>query len=562
MQKKFLYLSIACSLSLGAALALVCVTSLNPFELARLFYILILAGFSSLLVFLFRRFKADYFSPGSFNSEAVADPFTDFDINSITLGELARKSINALSANSIEIQVSHFNDDGQLFAYYYARDCMPVLSAYKETVHFKLNSEFDAALIVRFDDVSVSNTSLIHQFAVKFSYILSELVFSAAQSRFVDLAKQSLKAKTGFLANLSHEVRAPLGVILNATELVLDGLCGEINDNQKKFLSLSKKSSDHLLDLINDVLDFAKIEAGKITPQPKQVSVSDTLRDVLNMMRLLAESKNIEVSSREADLTAMVDKKHFRQILINLATNAVKYTREGGEVEVWAEMVGSDYLRINVKDNGVGISEEQKHKVFKPFERLEEEYSKQQGGVGIGLSLAKKLAEMNAGTLDFESVEGQGTTFFLIVPAASQDLLADSADSSSEKVKAHGETIIIVDTDLEQAEIVATYLRDLEYHVACFVSLDDARQNIQGCNLIIIDNHIFDEQVKSISEFSGRAEIDTELPVILLSSRAFVFDLERYLKLGVERCLPKPAPLKELAALCREILERHETGNI
>jgi signal transduction histidine kinase len=177
--------------------------------------------------------------------------------------------------------------------------------------------------------------------------------------------------------------------------------------------------------LIGDVLDYARIEAGKLAPKKKNISVGEILKDVTNIVRFQADQKHIDVSYIESTevLAVSVDRKHFRQVLINLLTNAVKYTPDGGKIEVWAERAPSQLIRINVKDSGVGIDPSQRDKVFAPFERLNHSYSRQQAGVGLGLSLAKRLAEINGGSLDFESKLGTGSRFWVLLKSAEVDAL-------------------------------------------------------------------------------------------------------------------------------------------
>lgn len=497
--------------------------------------------------------------------ENIRDSFVEEAIlDQAELPIYSRTWLEKLGYSQLAIVIADKSGENQCYAFYLRKSGYQILGAnnnFQEKINF--GHKFDGVFEVSISESIPRVSYQFRLFCLQLARRLWLKNFGSESAKLSKLAERDFQAKAGFLANLSHEIRAPLGVILNATELVLDGLCGEINENQKKFLGLSKKSSDHLLDLIGDVLDYAKIEAGKIAPQPKDLSLEDLLKDILNITRLLAESKKIEIVSRDSSEVCFVnaDKKHLRQILINLATNAVKYTQDHGRIEIWAERVEHKNIKISVKDSGVGISQSERHKVFKPFERLDDEYSKQQGGVGIGLSLAKKLAELNNGELDFISESGSGSTFFLLVPESDAAMLSSAASTEMQQhLSTSVATILLLESDPDQLDIISTYLINLGYSVSSFVKFENAQEAIlrDKFSVLIFDNESFDQNVSNRQQYAELFHSQNEVPLILLSSRAFVFDLERYLKLGVERCLPKPAPLKELANLIDEIVARKQ----
>ena len=249
---------------------------------------------------------------------------------------------------------------------------------------------------------------------------------SLVNSRFTEevlrmrrLGDETMQAKTGFLANLSHELRGPLGIILNGVELAMEGLCGEVSDPLKEMLRMIKDSGDHLLDLVNDVLDYAKVEAGKVTATPVDLPVRGLLEDLCAVVRTQAMAKGHELTLESVDsgLGVAVDKRHVRQMLINFLTNAVKYTPNGGTISVWAEKLPDGRAKISVRDSGIGIPQSQHSKVFGAFERVEDSYAQAQSGTGLGMPLTKRLAEVNGGSVGFESAPNEGSTFWLVLPA-------------------------------------------------------------------------------------------------------------------------------------------------
>lgn len=373
--------------------------------------------------------------------------------------------------------------------------------------------------------------------------------------------EESVKAKTGFLANLSHEIRGPLGIMLNAVELVVDGLCGAVTPDQLETLRMVRGNGEHLLELINDVLDYAKIEAGRIKPDTSEILVNDLLQDITQVVRSQAESKGHTISfvaSKEA-LAIRCDRRHARQMMINLLTNAIKYTPDGGKVEVWAERGPRGKVKLNVRDSGVGIAESERGKVFAPFERVEDAYSIKQVGAGLGMSLTKRLAEMNGGTIDFISSIGKGSQFWLLFPSVEYDVTAKS-ESSAEFVapaQGNGNVILLVQASNDEREMLQKYLTSVGFKVLGVPSFAEGKPLLERdeLHLVLIDNDVLDVADESVIKvLQERAQV-RHLPVILMSTRAFTFDIEQYLRAGVDRCVTKPIELRVVAQTCRELID-------
>ena len=200
--------------------------------------------------------------------------------------------------------------------------------------------------------LSKSDREVLHLLAAQGGLLLVDARFTDELLQMRRLGEESTRAKTGFLANLSHEIRGPLGIILNGVELALDGLCGPVSPAMQESLNLIKGSGDHLLDLVNDVLDYAKVEAGKITANQIDMPLQPLLEDLVTVVRSQAVAKghNLVLESVPAQWGVLVDKRHIRQMLINFLTNAIKYTPEGGNVTVSAEQIGAGRIKILVKD--------------------------------------------------------------------------------------------------------------------------------------------------------------------------------------------------------------------
>jgi signal transduction histidine kinase len=238
-------------------------------------------------------------------------------------------------------------------------------------------------------------------------------------------ALQASQAKTLFLAAMSHELRTPLNAIIGFSEILRDQRFGALgSDRYVDYADNIRTSGTHLLSLINDVLDISKIEAGKLTLEPEQVSVGDLCASTLRLFREQADAGRIALSSTpaEPDISLRADPRAIRQILVNLLSNALKFTRPGDEISVTAapetRNIGGqnrEIVKIAVSDTGVGIPEEFQDSVFLPFNRGAES-SDQESGTGLGLALVKSLTEMHREQVELDSVEGRGTTVTIYLP--------------------------------------------------------------------------------------------------------------------------------------------------
>jgi len=240
------------------------------------------------------------------------------------------------------------------------------------------------------------------------------------QIKNVELERAS-RAKDRFLASMSHELRTPLNAIIGFTGTMLMKLPGPLTDDQESQLRIVQSSARHLLSLINDILDLAKVESGKIELYFEPVNVTEIVAEVHDSLRSLAHEKGLAlaVSESPAPVVLTTDRRALQQILINLVNNAIKYT-ETGSVSIGFERSDQgkrSIVAFYVTDTGIGIKPEDQRRLFQAFEQLDASSTRRFEGVGLGLYLSEKLAKMIGGTLSFESVYGRGSTFTLAVPA-------------------------------------------------------------------------------------------------------------------------------------------------
>ena len=237
----------------------------------------------------------------------------------------------------------------------------------------------------------------------------------AERTRELEKANEKLKEldrlKSMFLASMSHELRTPLNSIIGFTGLLLMGLAGELNGEQKKQLSMVKNSAKHLLNLINDILDISKIEAGRIDLDITDFSLKDLIDEVAEEVSSLLVGKSIRLETdveEGANMTS--DRRRVKQILINLVSNAIKFTDQG-LVKIKARYLSSDKVEISVSDTGIGIKKEDLKKLFQPFQQLDMSSSKKYEGTGLGLHLCYRLTELLGGTITANSKFGKGSVF-------------------------------------------------------------------------------------------------------------------------------------------------------
>ena len=233
--------------------------------------------------------------------------------------------------------------------------------------------------------------------------------------------KELERMKADFVAMVTHELRAPVAAIEQQLTVILKGLAGEINERQARMLGRAKERAKGLLDLVKDLLDLSKIEAGMQVQYMEPVNIGELLTKVVDLMRSQAEQKglHLEFELESALPSVNADAANMEGVFTNLISNAIKYTPEGGRVRVVGKREG-DYIRIDVQDTGIGISEKDLPRIFERFYRVKTEKTRQIVGTGLGLSIVKQVVDAHLGTIDVQSVENQGTLFTVKLPVVAK----------------------------------------------------------------------------------------------------------------------------------------------
>jgi signal transduction histidine kinase len=223
--------------------------------------------------------------------------------------------------------------------------------------------------------------------------------------------------KDEFLASMSHELRTPLNAVIGFSEVLLERMFGELNDKQEEYLGDILASGRHLLSLINDILDLAKIEAGRMELDLEDFDLAQAIDNAVVLVRERATRKGLVLETALAPALGAVraDQRKIKQVLLNLLSNAVKFTPEGGRVEVRAERA-DDHVEVSVSDTGIGIAVEDQETVFEEFRQVGTDYAKKHEGTGLGLTLSRKFVELHGGRIAVKSRLGDGSTFTFTLP--------------------------------------------------------------------------------------------------------------------------------------------------
>jgi signal transduction histidine kinase len=378
--------------------------------------------------------------------------------------------------------------------------------------------------------------------------------------RISQAADEALQTKLGFLANLSHEIRAPLGIMINGVELVLRGLCGDVSDDMREVLDMVKTSGSHLLELVNDVLDFAKVNAGLLERQPEVVDIDDLLVDVQKIIRPIADKKrhSLENLTSPGALSVEVDRRQIRQVLINLLTNAVKYTKDGGKITMKAATVNGIVI-ITVRDNGIGMKEEDLALLFDPFKRSSNRYAQRQQGTGLGMALSKQLVELNCGSISVRSTPGEGTEVSIGFSEVRQKQ-EENETSEADEVDGAGRRVLIVEYADSWADSVSRYLDSIGFRVA-YTRLNDRselrRLTIRGAAVVILcTSHSLDGSdvglVRHLMDETASKGVFRPV-LVVIGTQASRIELEPLLQAGVDRYIAHPASLRDIALAIDEI---------
>jgi signal transduction histidine kinase/CheY-like chemotaxis protein len=358
--------------------------------------------------------------------------------------------------------------------------------------------------------------------------------------REAELANQ---AKTDFLANISHEIRTPIGVIHGFTDLILK--YGNLDAKQQRWINVIRQNSMHLSSIIGDVLDISKIEAQKVELNKCFFSLTDLIEDVRAITSFKAEERDIRLALEYQDTSLQIysDPTHLRQILVNVISNAIKFTPEG-EVRVKVECEESK-LRVYVEDTGIGIALSDQGRIFEPFVQAENPMSKKYGGTGLGLSISKQLTTLLGGDLILlRSAPGQGSSFLIEIPCEMYYVDRPSSSmrsrSTAGQKRLSGLKVLLADDSLDNQDLFTQMLSDEGAQVEVvengFLAIERAMK--RDFNVVLMDIQM--PELDGFQAASSLRQKGYSRPIVALTARAISDDKERSIFSGFDDYITKP----------------------
>lgn len=388
----------------------------------------------------------------------------------------------------------------------------------------------------------------------------------------LEKAELANKAKSAFLFNMSHDIRTPLNAMIGFTDMAVKN----IDDKAKALdcLNKSKLSSEHLLSLINDVLDMSRIESGKVELDLNPVNLGENGEDYVPMLRSLAEKKNVHFDFAQHDIQnryVYVDFLRLNQVVINVVSNAVKYTPSGGSVtvdisQIPSEREGYGLYQIVIKDTGIGMSAEYQQHLFDEFSRERTSTVSKQQGTGLGLAITKHIIDMMEGSIEVDSKVGEGSKFTIRIPMRIQEHPEDVeqvrfAHSEQEAVSFEGFKILVVEDNELNLEISKDILESAGVVVESAEDGSIAVERLKEKGPDYYDCILMDIQMPVMDGFEATREIrkmfpDKRIPIIALSANAFDEDRRKSFEAGMDGHLAKPIVIAQLEDALKKYLKK------
>jgi CheY-like chemotaxis protein len=398
----------------------------------------------------------------------------------------------------------------------------------------------------------------VHERTVQLELANAELEMAIEEARAAN------QAKSAFLSSMSHELRTPLNAILGFAQILASDNMPTTPEQKKEFSGHILKSGRHLLTLINEILDLAKVEAGAVTLTMEAVALGDILAECRGMIAPLAAGRGIDVRFPEqAPVLVEADRTRLKQVLLNLLSNAVKYNRDGGAVVVDCESAVSGRLRLTVRDTGMGLSPEQVAALFQPFNRLGQESGPQEG-TGIGLVVTRRLIELMGGEIGVNSSPGVGSVFWIELARAQENTGPFRAAPAAQAVPAlpaggAPHSVLYIEdnpANLRLVEEIVRFRPDLELLSAPDGPGGLALARARRPEVILMDLNLPGMSGFEVLERLRADPLTAAIPVLALSANAMQHDVERGLAAGFARYITKPIDIDKFNEAIDGVLAR------
>ena len=407
--------------------------------------------------------------------------------------------------------------------------------------------------------------------------LAQEQAYAVKQEQLAEAAQAANKSKTSFLFNMSHDIRTPMNAIIGFANLAQNAKCS--TEQMHSYLSKILVASQHLLSLINDILEMSRIESGKITLEPAPTSWNEMLQELQTIMQEQIESKKQSFTISIAPLThdyVMIDKLRMEQVLVNLVSNASKYTPERGSIRVELAQYPADkpnqaLYKISVIDNGMGMSEDFVKKIFSPFERANNTTVSKIQGTGLGMSITKSIIDLANGTIDVKSKLGEGTEIIVAVTlclctdaetAARNAKQLDKQQAQAEQPDFKGKRLLVVEDNKLNREITVTILEQTGIITEQAEDGSVAVKMVQEAAPGYYDLILMDIQMPIMDGYEATKQIRAlpdkrlaQLPIIAVSANAFEEDKKASLAAGMDGHIAKPINVPDLFALMQKLIK-------
>lgn len=370
------------------------------------------------------------------------------------------------------------------------------------------------------------------------------------------------RMKSQFLANVSHELRTPLNSIIGFSELLQEKAFGELNDRQMQYVEYVHSSGSHLLQLINNILDLSKIEAGRMDIVKEDFSVMEVLGELLGIIKPLAHEKNIIIESKSVPASPKLraDKAKFKQIMLNLLSNAVKFNVSGGLIrvdwEITEEPLGMSverFITFRISDTGIGIKGEDRAKLFKEFEQIDSSITREYGGTGLGLVLTKRLVELHGGSIWVDSEPGRGSVFSVKLPQGTDEIDLPVMTTRQVVMAAGARHLVLVASEGQDINhLLEIYLANGEYEVFTAsdgVDLVRKAEELRPFAIIMGITLPRKDGWEVLKELKGSGAT-ASIPVVIISS---IDDRDLGLRLGAAEYMEKPVNREMLLGVLRRL---------